>query len=183
MKYYCSGSSFYLTLHRIDPGDTGQSGVVWKGTVSVPGEAYLLLAYTYLYIGATLVTTSTGPFKQTMGYLLVASTYVPLIVIGASCWICYFNQPWIWMTSGCVITHKYSHHVTLLGYMGVGFVWDNWFFDYRMTNKLIFIHQTLIQPCVPTANDEIPWDAGHWILHNNFSTPYSGSQLTSSKRP
>ena len=125
--------------------------------------------------------------KQTMGYLLVmlvASTYVPLI--GASCWICYFNQPWIWMITGCVITHKYSHHVTLfmlLGYMGVGFVWVNCLFDYTMTNKLIFIHQTLVQPCVPTANDEIPWDAGHWILHNNFSTPCSGSQLTSSKIP
>ena len=88
------------------------------------------------------------------------------------------------MTTGCVITCKYSHHGTLLGYMGVGFVWDNWLFDYRMTNKLIFIHQTLllVQPCVPTANDVIPWDAGHWILHSNFSTPYSGSQLTSSKR-
>ena len=107
-----------------------------------------------------------------------------LTLIGASCWICYFNQPWIWMTTGCVITHKYSHHVTLLGYMGVGFVWDNCvFFDYRITNKLIFIHQTLIQPCVPTANDVILWDAGHWILHNNFSTPYSGSQLTSIKIP
>ena len=57
------------------------------------------------------------------------------------------------MTTGCVITHKYSHHVTLLGYMNVGFVWDKWLFDYRMTNKLIFIHQALVQPCVPTAND------------------------------
>ena len=66
------------------------------------------------------------------------------------------------MTTGCVITHKYYHHGTLLGYMGVGSVWDKWLFDYRMTNKLISIHQTLVQPCVPTANDEIPWDAGHW---------------------
>ena len=132
-------------------------GLSGKGQCLYLENRYQLLSYTSLFkqIWPQLLLDH----KQTMGYLLVASTYGPLTVIGASCWICYFNQPWIWITTGCVITHKYSHHVNLLGYMAVGCVWNNWLFNYTMTNKLIFIHQTLVWPCVPTANDVIPWDA------------------------
>ena len=68
------------------------------------------------------------------------------------------------MTTGCIITHKYSHHVTL-EYMCVGFVWVNYLFDYTMTNKLLFIPQTLVHSCVPIIA------MGCW------------SQLTSSKGP
>ena len=80
MQHFCSGSSnLYLNLHRIDPDDTGQSGVLWKGTVSVPGEAYLLLSHTYLF--EQHWPQLLLDHIQTMGYLLVSSTYVPLTVI------------------------------------------------------------------------------------------------------
>ena len=57
------------------------------------------------------------------------------------------------MTTGCVITHTYSHHVTL-EYMYVGFVWSNCLFDYTMTNKLQLSNTSLFL----CANDVIPWD-------------------------
>ena len=62
------------------------------------------------------------------------------------------------MTTGCVITNKYSHHVTL-EYMFVGFVWVNHvncLFEYTMTNKL-HLSNTNLFLC---ANDVMPWDAG-----------------------
>ena len=55
------------------------------------------------------------------------------------------------MTTGCVITHRYSHHLTL-AYMYVGFVWVNCLFDYTMTNKLIFIPQTLVHSICMASN-------------------------------
>ena len=84
MQHFCSGSSnLYLNLHRIDPDDTGQSGVVWKGTVSVPGLGfYQVERYFYPTMGRNMGKNGRNTFlpgrngRNMVEMVETSSTYI-----------------------------------------------------------------------------------------------------------